>query len=121
MSLGTKKEPTSPPDLNHDQQLIMKELVFISSKLDCTWFYFCGRPISLDGAIGLLPMIGDFATTVVSLYIVWRCYCAFDNRIRKKWWIMLMNVLVDFMLGSIPLIGDYFDVFWKWYVSHITC
>ena len=24
-----------------------------------------------------------------------------------------MNVMVDFLLGSIPLVGDYFDVFWK--------
>lgn len=113
MVFGRKKEPKPPPELDEDQKLIMDELVLIATKLDATWFKVCGVGIGADGVIGLIPVIGDFTTTTVSLYIVWRCYCAFDDKLRRKWCVMLMNVFIDFCLGSIPLIGDLFDVLWK--------
>ncbi|MCB8838167.1 DUF4112 domain-containing protein [Aurantimonas sp. VKM B-3413] len=64
-----------------------------------------------DSIVGLIPGVGDAGTALVSLWIV--------NEARRlgippsKLIRMLGNVGFDFALGSIPLLGDVFDVFFK--------
>src|SRR3546814_8601672 len=72
----------------------------------------CALPISirfgLDGLLGLVPGIGDGATALVSLYIVARAWSiGVPKGVLGR---MLANVLVDSVVGSIPLLGDIFDV-----------
>lgn len=64
--------------------------------------------VGADALIGLLPGIGDSATALVSLYLVaeaWRLGATTGTKAR-----MLGNVAVDLIVGSIPLVGDIFDV-----------
>jgi uncharacterized protein DUF4112 len=64
-----------------------------------------------DAIIGLVPGIGDVLTSVVSLVIVhhaWRLGTPFFVLVR-----MLGNIGVDLILGSVPILGDAFDVVWK--------
>lgn len=64
-----------------------------------------------DSLIGLVPGIGDAAGGLVSLYIV--------NEARRlgmpnhKLVKMLGNIGADFAVGSVPLLGDVFDVMFK--------
>ena len=70
-----------------------------------------GWRFGLDALIGLIPGVGDLATTLVSLYIL-----ALAGRMglpRITMARMAMNVAVDMLLGSLPLVGDVFDVWWK--------
>lgn len=70
-----------------------------------------GIRIGLDGLIGLIPGIGDLATTVLSLYIVTES-ARFDlpkTRLLHMGW----NVAVDGVIGTVPLFGDLFDIGWK--------
>src|SRR3546814_7615550 len=65
----------------------------------------------LDGLLGLVPGIGDGATALVSLYIVARAWSiGVPKGVLGR---MLANVLVDSVVGSIPLLGDIFDVAFK--------
>jgi hypothetical protein len=67
--------------------------------------------IGLDGLVGLVPGIGDAATTLVALYIVLEA-----RRLGvplTKLGRMGINVGVDAVLGAVPLVGDLFDVAWK--------
>jgi len=67
--------------------------------------------IGIDGLAGLVPGIGDAATTLIALYIVAEAYrLGLPPRAIAR---MLTNVGLDFMLGSIPLLGDIFDVAFK--------
>lgn len=65
----------------------------------------------LDSIIGLIPGIGDALTGGLGLYIV--------NRARQEgapgFMIvrMLSNLLIDTILGAIPVIGDLFDFGFK--------
>ncbi len=72
-----------------------------------------GTPLSvgLDSLIGLVPLIGDLATTFVSLWIVYRGWRLGARRATVAR--MLGNVGLDFLIGSVPLAGDLFDVAWK--------
>jgi len=67
--------------------------------------------IGIDGLAGLVPGLGDAATTVIALYIVAEAYrLGVPRRVIAR---MLTNVGLDFALGSIPLLGDVFDVAFK--------
>jgi hypothetical protein len=65
----------------------------------------------LDSVIGLIPGVGDLSTFAVSGYLIWLMAQngASGNVLAR----MVINVLFDSLLGSIPLIGDLFDVAFK--------
>lgn len=69
------------------------------------------RRVGLDGLLGLVPGVGDAATTLVSAWIVaqaWRMGAPRHVILR-----MVANVGIDFALGSVPLAGDVFDFAFK--------
>ena len=65
----------------------------------------------LDPLIGLLPGIGDAAGLVLSLYLMVEAVRlgAGTRQVVK----MAGNVLVEFVVGLVPLFGDAFDFYWK--------
>lgn len=67
--------------------------------------------IGLDGLLGLIPGVGDIATTALSLGIVGAAarYDLPRSRLLRMGW----NVAVDLVIGTIPVIGDLFDIGWK--------
>lgn len=88
----------------------MKDIRALSALMDSRFKIF-GVRIGLDGIIGLIPVIGDVATTTVSIYIVVR---ALSMRIPFVVILqMLFNVLVDFIFGAVPILGNIFDFIWK--------
>lgn len=70
-----------------------------------------GIPVGLDFLIGLIPGVGDATMVLAALRIVHlgRKLGA-PEHIQSK---MLRNVLVDFGLGFIPVVGDVVDLFYK--------
>lgn len=71
-----------------------------------TWWRF-----GLDGVIGLLPVIGDTVSLLLSLYVISlgvRMGAAPATVLR-----MLVNVAFDALIGVIPLVGDLADVAFK--------
>ena len=64
-----------------------------------------------DSIMGLVPVVGDFAGAAISLYIV--------NEARRlgvpndKLFKMLVNIGFDAAAGSVPVVGDLFDVYFK--------
>jgi len=65
----------------------------------------------LDAILGLLPGIGDLATSFVSLYILQEAQRRGVSRVTLTR--MSFNILIDWLVGTIPLLGDAFDVVWK--------
>jgi len=67
--------------------------------------------IGLDALVGLIPGIGDTATTVASLYVLG---AAVRYRVPKITLLRMgLNLGIDYALGSLPLVGDVFDAWWK--------
>jgi len=67
--------------------------------------------VGLDPIVGLLPVAGDVATAVCSLYIVAE---AVRLGVPKRTVVRLLaNIAVDAVLGSVPVVGDLFDAYWK--------
>lgn len=69
------------------------------------------RRIGLDPILGLLPVAGDLPAAAVSAYIV--AEAAALGAPRETVARMVLNLVVDAVFGSIPLVGDVFDAAWK--------
>ncbi|CAN7702232.1 DUF4112 domain-containing protein [Mesorhizobium amorphae] len=88
------------------------ELEVLAALLDSRW-RIPGTSIrfGMDGLVGLVPVLGDAATGLVSAYIVLRARdCGAGNGLVAR---MLGNVLLDTVVGSIPIFGSIFDVYFK--------
>ncbi|MEM9304423.1 MAG: DUF4112 domain-containing protein [Pseudomonadota bacterium] len=63
--------------------------------------------IGLDGLIGMVPGYGDVAAGLISAYLIYLSHrLGAPFRLKLK---MLWTVLLDVVLGSIPIAGDLFD------------
>jgi hypothetical protein len=65
----------------------------------------------LDALLGLLPGGGDVGAALVSMYIL-----SAANRYgipRVTVLRMALNIALDILVGSIPIVGDLFDLYWK--------
>ena len=63
----------------------------------------------LDALLGLIPGVGDFATFLVSGYMVLvLAQNGASGFVLAK---MTLNILLDALFGSIPLLGDLFAAF----------
>jgi hypothetical protein len=64
-----------------------------------------------DSIMGLVPLVGDAGGALIGLYIVneARRMGVPNDKLAK----MIGNLAVDSVVGSVPLAGDLFDVFFK--------
>jgi len=65
----------------------------------------------LDGIIGLIPGAGDLSTFAVSGYMLW--IMANNGASGFVLARMTLNILIDALIGSIPILGDIFDIAFK--------
>ena len=65
----------------------------------------------LDPILGLFPGIGDMASPIVTVLILWHGVAARVPKVVLAR--MVLNALIDAGVGSIPVLGDIFDVAWK--------
>ncbi|MEH2063427.1 MAG: DUF4112 domain-containing protein [Nostoc sp.] len=64
----------------------------------------------LDPIIGLIPIGGDFLGVMFSSYIILEA--ARLGVSRATLGKMVLNVIIDGLVGSVPVLGDFFDFAW---------
>jgi hypothetical protein len=70
-----------------------------------------GVRFGLDPVLGLVPGLGDVVSSIASIYIVMigiRLGAPRSAVLR-----MMGNIAIDTLVGSVPILGDLFDVGWK--------
>ena len=67
--------------------------------------------IGLDPILGLVPGIGDLLSPLFTVGILWQGRDLGLPRVVQVR--MLGNVLLDALVGAVPLVGDLFDFAWK--------
>lgn len=71
----------------------------------------------LDPILGLLPGGGDTVTGGIAAYIV--VEAARMGVPREILWKMVGNILIDSFAGTVPVVGDIFDLGWKANIKNI--
>jgi hypothetical protein len=67
-----------------------------------------GRRVGLDAGLGLIPVVGDVISALMSAWII---AGALRHRVPlRKVMRMVFNVLLDLVVGEIPILGDIFDI-----------
>jgi hypothetical protein len=90
----------------------LEELDWLADLLDSRW-RIPGLDVRFgaDAIAGLIPGLGSLAGAVVSAYLVTKA-----RELGAPWHLvgrMVGNIALDAVLGSIPLLGSVFDVFYK--------
>lgn len=70
-----------------------------------------GYRIGYDALIGLIPGIGDAAGLLAGAYVILEA--ARFNLPRSTLLRMIANVVIETLIGTIPIIGDVFDATYK--------
>ena len=82
----------------------------IANLLDSEFRLF-GFKFGLDPILGLVPGLGDIVPALLSLYIV---LIAVQARLPVRVIaLMVGNVILDLVLGFLPVVGDVVDFFYK--------
>jgi len=89
-----------------------ENLDLLSHVLD-DWFRIPGTSIrfGIDGIVGLIPGIGDILGGVASCIIVLAAWFRGVPTITVAR--MVCNVAIEVAIGTIPFLGDLFDIAWK--------
>lgn len=67
--------------------------------------------MGLDAVLGLVPVLGDAISGAIGSYIIWEA-----RRFGAPRWLiarMIANTTLDTVIGSVPFVGDLFDVAFK--------
>ncbi|QCZ92266.1 DUF4112 domain-containing protein [Salinimonas iocasae] len=99
---------TSSPQIPHNLQKAQR----LANTMDSAFrIPGIGYRIGLDGIIGLIPGIGDVITVAIAARIVHLGHkMGMSKALISK---MLRNIVLDFLLGAVPLVGDVADFFFK--------
>jgi hypothetical protein len=69
------------------------------------------RRIGLDSILGLIPGFGDVGSAAIGGYVI--MVASKLGVPAVVLWRMLLNLAIDTVIGTVPLLGDVFDVAYK--------
>lgn len=104
--------PNRPGDGARDREAQLAELAKLAAFLD-TRYRIPGTRwrFGIDAILGLAPGIGDTLAMLPAVYLIWRAH---QIGVRKGLLLrMIANVGIDTVLGSVPIAGNIFDLFFK--------
>src|SRR5207253_1491074 len=95
-----------PADLQADIERVRKLAIALDSQ-----FQIAGFKFGWDAIVGLVPVAGDLAMTLIGVYPI-----IIARKHNLGGWVqarMAGNLLLDWLIGEVPLIGDFFDAAFK--------
>lgn len=94
------------------------DLKKLSEFLDTKYRLPGGIRIGWDGIIGFIPGLGDLVSNILSSYIMARAAMAgAPPAVILR---MGLNVFIDNLIDVIPILGNFFDIFWKSNVRNVN-
>jgi len=110
---GKKLPKAIPPGISENDAKVLTKVKRRAYRLDMCLFSFLGIRFGWGSVIGLVPAIGDALDMFMALMVVKTCDGVdgkLDPNVRNK---MILNVILDFVVGLIPFLGDLADAVYK--------
>ncbi|WP_069300673.1 DUF4112 domain-containing protein [Neptunicoccus sediminis] len=100
----------APPREAESRRARIERLERLADKLDARFRVF-GIPVGWDSILGFIPGVGDLVTAGPGAVMFYEAHrIGARKRAKVK---IAVNTGVDMLFGSIPLVGDLFDVAFK--------
>ncbi|CAB4381088.1 unnamed protein product [Rhizophagus irregularis] len=104
--------PRSSPQNAREAQALYDRIRKTALLLDSLPLNGINLPFGLESIIGfIIPTIGDFVGLILGLYQIY--LISFFDVPLPLLLKMFMHVLIDCIIGLIPVVGDVIDVFYK--------
>ncbi|HYE30601.1 MAG TPA: DUF4112 domain-containing protein [Methylomirabilota bacterium] len=103
--------PIRPVRIPPTDEIHLKRIRAFSHFLDQSIKLPFGVRIGVDPLVGLVPGIGDAISTVFSFVLIFEA--ARLGIPKRALGVMIFNVALEALAGTIPLLGDVFDAVWK--------
>lgn len=101
------KQPTEA-----QQRATLKRLDKFSRLMDSSiGIPFTRFKFGVEAVIGLVPVVGDFVGLVLSSYVLIEAHRVGASKAVKRR--MRRNMIIDFLGGLLPVVGDAFDAIYK--------
>ncbi|KAI9766357.1 MAG: hypothetical protein M1840_006621 [Geoglossum simile] len=110
---GKKLPKAIPPGISDHDAKVLTKVKRRAYRLDMCLFNFLGIQFGWSSVIGFVPAIGDALDMFMALMVVKTCDGVegkLDSKVRNK---MILNVILDFVVGLIPFLGDLADAVYK--------
>lgn len=100
------------PDIDARHAAELAEIDRLATLLDSQWrIPGIGIRFGVDAVAGLLPVVGDAGSALVSAWLIARARnLGLPGHLLAR---MGANVAIDAIAGSVPLLGSVVDVFYK--------
>lgn len=103
-----------PPGLTESEQAALIKTKRRAYILDASLFSICGLRFGWSSVIGLIPVIGDFADVMLAMMVVKTAIGTLDPPAPASLKVQMMwNILIDFVVGLVPFLGDVVDAAYK--------
>jgi len=89
----------------------INDLKALSTLMDNQFVGPFGIRYGLDGLLGLMPVVGDLVTSIISLYIIVQAASlgVGPSTLMR----MGLNLMIENLVDMIPVAGNLFDFMWK--------
>ena len=98
--------------MKHETSVALARLEALAKVMDSA-FKIPGTEVRMgfDALLGLVPVIGDAISGAISSYLIWEAKkLGVPKLVLGR---MVANTAIDTALGSIPFVGDMFDVAYR--------
>jgi hypothetical protein len=109
---GSRKNASSRKRSTARRDAARRRLVTLTRLMDGLFeIPILGRRAGLDALLGLVPVVGDLVSAGIGLYLVIEA-----RELGASRWLqarMIGSLLLDFIVGAVPVLGDFFDVLYR--------
>lgn len=112
VAVNVRRVEPKVTSLDQDLERAKKLAVFLDGK-----FSLFGVRFGMDAVIGLVPGVGDTVSALLGSYFL---YLAWKHKLGGLTIsVMVFNLLLDWLIGLMPAIGDVADVFFKAHIRNL--
>jgi hypothetical protein len=109
---AARRQPPSSADAAKRRRLARERLIALSRLMDSAVDVPALRTtVGLDALLGLVPVVGDFVSMGIGLYLVRQARELGASRALQAR--MIGNLVVDAAIGAVPVAGDIADVYFR--------
>ncbi|KAM0349309.1 hypothetical protein ACHAPU_003718 [Fusarium lateritium] len=108
-----KRKKALPPGISDNDAKVLTKVKRRAYRLDLALFSCCGIRFGWGSVLGFIPAIGDVLDMLLCLLVMRSCTeidGGLPTSVKSR---MMVNIVIDFVIGIVPFAGDIVDAAFK--------